>query len=68
MKNFLKEERNKRDWTQAQLAEMVQVSRQTIISIETNRYVPSIILCLKISSVLKVPIEKIFRLEPEDLV
>lgn len=68
MKNNLKEERSKRDWTQAELAEMVQVSRQTIISIETNRYVPSIILCLKIAHVLKQPIEKIFVLEPEDLV
>jgi len=66
MKNYLKEQRTKRDWTQAQLADKVLVSRQTIISIETNRYLPSILLCLKIAAVLELKIEQLFELENTD--
>lgn len=66
MKNFLKEERTKRDWTQAQLAEKVQVSRQTIISIESNRYLPSVLLCLKIARIMEIKIENLFELEGDD--
>jgi len=66
MKNYLKEERTKRDWTQAQLAEKVQVSRQTIISIESNRYLPSVLLCLKIAGIMDLKIENLFELEGHD--
>ena len=49
--------------TQAELARAVGVSRQTIISIEKNRYTPSVALALRISSFFGVPLETCFRLE-----
>lgn len=52
--------------TQADLAEIVGVSRQTINSLENNRYVPSTILALKIAKVFKVAVEELFELEQED--
>ena len=66
MKNRLKEERLQKKWTQVQLAEMVSVSRQTIISIETNRYIPSVTLSLKLANVLGRNVEDIFQLEDAD--
>jgi putative transcriptional regulator len=66
MKNNLKEERVKKELTQVQLAEIVQVSRQTIISIESNRYVPSVLLSLKIAMALNIKVEDLFVLESED--
>jgi putative transcriptional regulator len=66
MKNNLKEARVKKDLTQAQLAEAVCVSRQTIISIETNRYVPSVLLSLKIANALNIKVENLFELERND--
>jgi putative transcriptional regulator len=66
MKNNLKEERVKKELTQAQLAEIVQVSRQTIISIESNRYIPSVLLSLKIAMALNIKVEELFVLESED--
>ncbi len=66
MKNNLKEERIKKELTQIQLAEIVNVSRQTIISIETNRYIPSVLLCLKIALALNTKVEKLFELENSD--
>lgn len=66
MKNNLKEERTKKDLTQVQLAEMVNVSRQTIISIETNRYIPSVLLSLKLSKALGKKVENLFELESSD--
>jgi len=52
--------------TQAALSELIGVSRQSINSIENNRYVPSTILALKIAKVFKVPVEELFELEEED--
>jgi putative transcriptional regulator len=66
MKNILKEERIKKQLTQVQLAELVGVSRQTIISIEINRYVPSVVLSLKLAKVLEKKVEDIFYLEKSD--
>ncbi len=66
MKNNLKEERIKKELTQVQLAEIVNVSRQTIISIETNRYVPSVLLSLKIANALNIKVENLFELENSD--
>lgn len=66
MKNRLKEVRVDRQLTQAQLAEKVKVSRQTIISIETNRYIPSVLLSIKIAQVLSIKVEEIFSLENSD--
>jgi putative transcriptional regulator len=66
MKNFIKVERAKINITQQELAVAVQVSRQTINSIETQKYVPSTILSLKIAFFFKVTIEQLFELEIED--
>jgi putative transcriptional regulator len=66
MKNNIKEERSKRQLTQAELAERVQVSRQTIISIESGRYLPSTVLALKLAKELKRPVEDLFVLEKSD--
>ncbi len=51
--------------TQEELAEKVQVSRQTIIAIEKGNYTPSILLALKISKFFKLPVEEIFKISYE---
>jgi putative transcriptional regulator len=66
MKNYLKEERTNKQLTQVQLAEMVNVSRQTIISIETSRYIPSVLLSLKLANALGKRVETLFELEKSD--
>lgn len=66
MTNLIKEERLKKKITQTELAEMVNVSRQTIFSIETNKYIPSVLLALKIAKVLGKKIEFLFHLSDED--
>lgn len=66
MKNTLRIERAIKDITQAQLAELIGVSRQTINTIESNKYVPSTVLALKIARVFGKPVEAIFELEEED--
>lgn len=66
MKNTLKVERAKLDMTQQQLADKVGVSRQTINSIEAERYVPSTVLAIKISDVFKTTVNAIFNLEECD--
>ena len=63
MKNTVKVERAIKDITQQQLAEAVGVSRNTIISIESGRYVPSTVLALKIARYFRKPLEVIFQLE-----
>ena len=67
MKNSLKVERAKMNLTQAKLAELVGVSRQTINSVELGKYVPSTLLALRLSQVFKVSVNHIFELEPQDL-
>lgn len=66
MKNTVKEERLKKQLTQVQLAELVGVSRQTIFSIEINKYVPSVVLSLKIARAFGKKVEDIFKLEGAD--
>ena len=61
MRNTIKVERAKKDMTQQDLAEKVQVSRQTINSIEAGKYVPSTVLALKIARVFKVRFEELFE-------
>ena len=60
MKNHLKALRAERGWSQAALAEHLDVSRQTIISIENGRYDPSLPLAFKIARVFQLPIEQVF--------
>ncbi|MGV8162266.1 MAG: helix-turn-helix transcriptional regulator [Candidatus Nanoarchaeia archaeon] len=59
-KNKLKELREKNKLTQEELAAKVNVSRQTIISIESGKYVPSLELALKFAKLFKCKIEHIF--------
>ena len=66
MKNTIKIQRATRDLTQEALAKQIGVSRQTINSIEKNRYVPSTVLALKISKVFDKSVNEIFELEEED--
>lgn len=63
IQNRVKELRMERGWTQQQLAEAVGVSRQSINSIERNRYVPSLLLALVFARVFGRPTDEIFRLE-----
>ncbi|SMC64557.1 helix-turn-helix transcriptional regulator [Pedobacter africanus] len=66
MKNNLRVQRAIKNITQAELAEMIQVSRQTINTIESGKYVPSTVLALKMAKVFEVPVETIFELGEED--
>ena len=63
MKNRLKVLRAERDWTQARLAQELEVSRQTINAIETGKFDPSLPLAFRISSIFQMPIEEIFQAE-----
>lgn len=66
MKNSIKVERAKLNITQAQLAEMANVSRQTINAIELGKYNLSTILALKIARIFNKKVDDIFELEPDD--
>ena len=66
MTNNIRVERAIKRITQPQLAELVQVSRQTINAIEQGKYVPSTILALKIAKVFEKSLDDIFQLEESD--
>ena len=65
VRNRVKELRDKRGWTQQELADAVGVSRQSINSIERERYVPSLPLALTFARVFKCSTDEIFKLEKE---
>ena len=60
MKNRLKVLRAERDWTQAQLASALEVSRQTVNAIETGKFDPSLTLAFRVARLFEMPIEAIF--------
>ena len=60
MKNAVRELRTDRSWSQGELADKLEVSRQTVNAIETGRYDPSLPLAFSISKLFGKPIEKIF--------
>ncbi len=60
MKNRLKVLRAERDWSQADLAERLKVSRQSVNAIETGKYDPSLPLAFKIAGLFEMTIEEIF--------
>ncbi len=60
MRNRLKVLRAERDWTQAELADRLKVSRQTVNAIEKGKYDPSLSLAFKISRLFNMPIEQVF--------
>ncbi|NNA93039.1 helix-turn-helix transcriptional regulator [Pseudomonas gessardii] len=61
MNNLMRELRTERGWSQADLAEQLEVSRQTVNAIETGRYDPSLPLAFKIARLFERPIEAIFE-------
>lgn len=65
MKNRLKVLRAERDWTQADLAAALEVSRQTVNAIETGKYDPSLPLAFRMARLLGLSIEEIFLDEGE---
>ncbi|MCC6411201.1 MAG: helix-turn-helix transcriptional regulator [Saprospiraceae bacterium] len=66
MKNTIHVERAIRNLTQADLAERIGVSRQTIHAIESGKYVPSTVLALKLSRLFGKPVNELFQLEEQD--
>ncbi|MCK7559797.1 helix-turn-helix transcriptional regulator [Chitinophaga sedimenti] len=66
MKNLIKVERARHDLTQAELADKVKVSRQTIIAIESGKFIPSTVLAFKIAKVLGCRVDEVFELEEGD--
>ena len=66
MKNRIEERRKAQGMTQQQLASLLGVSRQTIISLESGKYNPSILLAHKIAQTFGVRIEDIFLFEEDD--
>jgi putative transcriptional regulator len=65
MKNIVRELRAENGWSQAQLADLLDVSRQTINAIETGKYDPSLPLAFALSRLFSQPIESIFTPEQE---
>jgi putative transcriptional regulator len=66
MKNNLKVHRAIHNLTQQDLADKIQVSRQTINTIEKGKYVPSALLVLKLAAVLETTVHEIFEIEESD--
>jgi putative transcriptional regulator len=60
MQNLIRSEREARGWTQAVLAEHLDVSRQTIVALETGKYDPSLPLAFRIARLFEKPIEVLF--------
>ncbi len=66
MTNSIKVERAKKNITQADLAELAKVSRQTINAMELSKYVPSTVLALRLAEIFQVEVGQIFTLEESD--
>jgi len=66
MKNRLKVLRAERDWSQAHLAELLDVSRQTVNALETGKYDPSLPLAFKIAALFGCKIEDVFLPEEKE--
>lgn len=63
MKNKIREIRKKLNFRQEDLANTLGVTRQTINAIENNKYNPTLELAMKLSKLLKIPVEELFELE-----
>jgi putative transcriptional regulator len=63
MKNRLRVLRAEHNWTQAELAERLEVSRQTVNAVETEKYEPSLSLAFKVARLFGMPIEDIFQVD-----
>jgi len=62
LENRLRDERARRDLTQAQLAELVGVSRKTINTVENGIFIPSTVLALRLAKALGTTVERLFQL------
>ena len=65
MKNTIKVERAKKNWTQADLAIHIGISRQAVNSIETGKFIPSTLLALRMAKVFETTVEVLFQLEDD---
>ena len=61
MKSKVRDLRQQHNWSQAELAERLKVSRQTVNAIETDKYDPSLPLAFKIAKLFRLPIEEVFQ-------
>jgi len=66
MKNTIKVERAKKNWTQADLAKHIGISRQSLNSIETGKYIPSTLLALRMAKVFNTTVEVLFQMDDTD--
>jgi putative transcriptional regulator len=66
MKNTIKVERAKKNWTQADLAQRVGVSRQAVNAVETGKFIPSTVLALKMAQAFGTTVEQVFQLDERD--
>lgn len=67
IKNRVRELRARHNLTQGELADDVDVTRQTIVALEKGNYVPSLMLAMKIARIFKLPIEEIFYWEDDEV-
>jgi len=67
MQNQIRVERAKKRITQAELAQQVKVSRQTIHAIENGKFIPSTVIALKMAKFFNVKLEDLFQLDDEDM-
>jgi putative transcriptional regulator len=65
MNNTIKVERAKKNWTQADLAKAIGISRQAVNSIETGKFIPSTVLALRMARVFETTVEVLFQLEDD---
>jgi putative transcriptional regulator len=63
MKNIVRALREERGWTQGELAKLLEVSRQTINAVETEKYDPSLPLAMKMALLFGRPVESMFQLD-----
>lgn len=66
MTNTIKVERAKKNWTQADLATAIGISRQAVNAIETGKFVPSTLLALRMARVFDTTVEVLFQLEGDN--
>ena len=66
MKNTIKVERARKNWTQADLAKHIGVSRQGLNAIETGKFIPSTLLALRMAKVFDTTVEALFQLDESD--
>lgn len=59
--------RAERRWSQAELADRINVSRQTVVSLENGRYEPTLKIAMRLSAAFELAIEDIFTPDPDDL-